>query len=98
MFDITYSIKNKEAAKNKLLEGAVGDSKEKAKIIANAAGISLGEIVEVDYSWGEIQFLRSPVNVLKAASCYDEEESYPMDINPEDITVEDTVTVVWSIL
>ena len=97
VFDIAYSIKDKEAAKNRLLEEAIADSKEKAKIIAKAAGINLGEIVEVDYSWGELQFFRSTVDMLEADDCYDEDECYPMDINPEDITAEDTVTVVWSI-
>ena len=98
-FDINYSIRDKEAAKNKLLEEAVADSKEKAIIITKAAGINLGEIVAIDYSWEEIEFLRSPVNVFKAASRYEyeDEDCYPVDINPEDITAEDTVTVVWSI-
>ena len=98
-FDINYSIRDKEAAKNKLLEEAVADSKEKAIIITKAAGINLGEIVAIDYSWEEIELLRSPVNVFKAASRYEyeDEDCYPVDINPEDITAEDTVTVVWSI-
>lgn len=59
---INYTIKDKESAKNELLANAVADSKEKAKVLANAAGVELGEIVTIDYSWGEINFVSSPIN------------------------------------
>ena len=43
-FQITYTIKNAEEAKNLLLKRAVEDSKKKSEILAEAAGIHLGNI------------------------------------------------------
>lgn len=97
-FRINYTVKDPEAAKNRLLAQAVADSKEKAKVLAEAAGVSLGDIVRIDYSWGELEIVSAPVercmmNAPKAARA----DGYAMDIEPEDIDVTDTVTVVWEI-
>ena len=53
-FSINYTVKDTESAKNKLLAKAVEDSKTKAKILAKASGVLLGEIISIDYSWYEI--------------------------------------------
>ena len=51
-FSIEYTVSNPEAAKNKLLGEAVKDSMSKAGVLAAAAGVTLGDIVNIDYSWG----------------------------------------------
>ena len=99
-FSISYTLKDPEAAKNMLLGKAVRDASEKAKVLTEAAGKKLGEIQSIDYSWGEISFETRPVNrLMKAAAFADAEEScsYDMDIEPDDIDVSDTVTIVWEI-
>lgn len=99
-FKINYTIKDKEAAKNMLLGKAVIDSREKANILTKAAGVELGEVMNIDYSWGEIEFMVNPMHNLMSAceigQC-NEDDSYDMDIEPDDIDVSDTVTVVWGI-
>ncbi len=100
-FRISYTVKDPEAAKNELLGKAVNDAKEKAAVITAAAGVALKDIQNIDYSWGEIEFEVSPMNRLMkpsaAASDMYEDECYDMDIEPDDIEVSDTVTVVWEI-
>lgn len=95
-----YTIRDVEAAKNELLAKAVADSKMKAKVLSEAAGVELGDIVTIDYSWDEIAFKTVPmercVTLAKSAGgasdgCYD------MDIEADDIKVSDCVTVVWEI-
>ena len=101
-FRISYTVKDPEAAKNELLGKAVTDSKEKAAVLTAAAGINLGNIQSIDYSWGEIDFVYSPMN--RYMECSDAcmqapiaEKGFAMDIEPDDIDVSDTVTVVWEI-
>jgi len=100
-FRISYTVKDPEAAKNELLGKAVKDAKEKAAVITAAAGVTLKDIQSIDYSWGEIEFEVSPMNrLMKAcapapAAC--EDACYDLDIEPDDIEVADTVTVVWEI-
>lgn len=99
---LSYTIKDQEAAKREMLGKAVADAKGKAAVLANAAGVSLREIQSIDYSWGEINFEFSPMN--RCMSIADEgifggmaAKSYAMDIEPDDIEVSDTVTVIWEI-
>jgi len=96
-FRINYTIKDTEAAKNKLLAKAVADSKEKAKVLAEAAGVTLGDIVNIDYSWGELEIISRPVERCMMSAPNAAADSYKMDIEPDDIDVTDTVTVVWEI-
>ncbi len=94
-FRIHYTVKDTEAAKNKLLAKAVADFKEKAKVLAEAAGVTLGAIVTIDYSWGELEIFSAPVERCMMSAANDAADSYRMDIEPDDIDVTDTVTVVW---
>lgn len=98
-FRINYTIKDTEKAKNQLLGKAVADSKEKARVLTEAAGVKLGDIITIDYSWGEITFLAEPMarNMSLAEECCMAGDSYDIDIEPDDIAVSDTVTVVWQI-
>ena len=99
-FSIQYTISDAESAKNELLAKAVEDSKIKANVLSTAAGVSLKEIMTIDYSWGEIDFVTRPVNELMMRSCIDSElaeESINFDIEADDIDVTYTVTVIWSI-
>lgn len=99
-FTIQYTISDPEAAKNELLAKAIEDSKVKANVLSTAAGVSLKDIVTIDYSWGEIDFVTRPVNELMLRECCAEpvrEKGIDLDIEADDIDVTDTVTVIWSI-
>ncbi len=97
-FHIAYFVKDQEAAKNALLAGAVADAKEKAAVLSRAAGVVLKDIQTVDYSWGEVRFETHLMECLPGdAGPSRVRGSYDMDIEPDDIDAEDTVTVVWEI-
>ena len=92
---ILYTVRDEEAAKNLLLAKAVEDAKAKASTLATAAGVSLLGIQSIDYSWGEIRFESTPLDRgLAMPTCA---EGFALDIDPDDIEVNDTVTVVWEI-
>ena len=98
-FRISYTVKDPEVVKNELLAKAVKDAVSKAGVLSEAAGLRLGGIQNIDYSWGQVDFEVHAVNSLcetKMLAC-DEYRSYNMDIEPDDIDVQDTVTVVWEI-
>ena len=100
-FRISYTVSDPEAVKNELLARAVKDSQIKARVLSEAAGVSLKELQSIDYSWGQIEFEVSPMAGMQAKRmAYDTVEEYgsfDMDIEPDDIEVTDTVTVVWEI-
>lgn len=98
-FRIQYTVSNPESAKNALLSDAVRDAREKALVLSKAADITLGEIMSVNYSFEEVNLTVSPMSNMmlgecKMADCADEID---IDINPDDVVAEDTVTVIWAI-
>ena len=98
-FRISYTIKDKEKAKNELLGKAVKDAAEKAAVLTQAAGVKLMEIQSIDYSWGDMEMETAPMNRMMTCAKRGgaAADSYDVDIEPDDISVSDTVTVVWEI-
>ena len=98
-FRISYTVKDPEATKNTLLGKAVKDAREKASFLSEAAGIGLKDIQSIDYSWGEIDFEYRPMNggILAERCMAEPTAAYSLDIEPDDIEVSDTVTVLWEI-
>ena len=100
-FRIEYTVAEPEKCKNELLKNAVTDAKAKADVLSKASGVNLGEIITIDYSWAEIDFVSRPMDKLMLEECCvrscEPDEAYDIDINPDDIDVTDSVTVVWGI-
>ncbi len=99
-FRIVYTVKNMEAARTLLLKQAVTDSKNKAKILSEAAEVKLGDIISIDYSWEKRDVASAPVGrFIEIMALKDDTfDDCTVDIEPEDIDVSDTVTVVWKII
>ena len=95
-FELGFSIKDKDAIQADLLEKAIANAAEKATILAKASGVSLGEIMHIDYSWGELR-LYSDTNLSDETDHSMIASFSKMEIEPEDVEVNDTVTVVWNI-
>jgi uncharacterized protein YggE len=99
-FNMMYTVKDVEAVKNDLLAKAVSDSKAKAQVLAEASGVSLGEIVNIDYSWGELDIYSNPLTfgskrMNSKMDC--DEAAFDLDMEADDINVQDTVTILWEI-
>ncbi len=95
---ISYTVSDPEAAKDELLTSAVKDAGHKARVLTEAAGLTLGKIESMDYSWGELDLEVRPMYRMEAAgSILAAKASFDMDLEPDDIQVTDTVTVIWQI-
>lgn len=97
-FSFRFTVKDPERVKNDLLTAAVKDATEKAKVLAAAAGVKLLAPAEINYSCTEVEvrsraFMAAELadNGLRAAA------PVAVELNPDDIGVTDTVTVVWTI-
>jgi hypothetical protein len=95
---IEFTVKDPAAINGEMLRSATVNAKSKAETLCAASGVKMGELLSIDYSWGD-RALRSNTRFDMA------EESMPMmamgksiDIAPEDIEVTDTATFVWEIL
>lgn len=90
--NISFDLKDKQALQKELLETAVELAKRNAEIIARSAGITLGPIRSIEYGWSEVR--------LEGSLCFEARE-FPnalADIEPEDLTAQDSVTITWDII
>lgn len=96
---LSYTVRDREAAKNALLASAVSDARSKAEVLTQAAGLRLKELQSIDYSWGELNLEVRPMNrsLMMAKGAASAEEGYRLDIEPDDVEVSDTVTLIWEI-
>lgn len=93
-----YTVSHPEEVVNRLLASAVKDAKGKAAALSEAAGVTLGEIVEISYSDTEQDYSVRPYR--ENLACRQAVFSAPPqpEIQPDDIEVSDTVKVVWEIV
>ena len=95
---ISFTVKEPSAVNEALLKSATINAKKKAEILCEASGAKLGELVNIDYNWGELNIYSRTsydmeMDCLKAKAA----TPYSLDIEPDDIDATDTVTFVWQI-
>lgn len=95
-FSIKYKMKDYSEMKELLLERSVVDAKKKAIIISKAAGVKLGEIINIDYSWSDINIYHKDNVIYESMDCC-ESSIEAIDLEAEDLSTSDTVTVTWEI-
>ena len=96
---IAFTVKNPARVSEELLINATENARAKAEILCKASGSTLGQLLNIDYNWGEL-------NVFSRTS-YDVEDCIqPLmamskcaapEIEPDDIDVSDTVAFTWEI-
>lgn len=81
-----------------LLENACVNAKAKAGILAKASGVTLGDLISIDYNWGELH-LFSQTQYDMEDDCMRMASAAPtsIEIEPDDIDISDSVTFVWEI-
>lgn len=92
---LTFSVKDKDALRKRVLTQAVQAAKENAQTLATAAGVNLGKLIQMDYGWAEVRIYDREASMVCQASA--ETPQSEADIEPEDVTAEDTVTLVYEI-
>lgn len=93
---IDFTVKDSSAVGGELLKAAVKNAREKAEILCAASGAKLGELLSIDYNWGELH-LYSATDYDVEGKCMMFGAADDMDIEPEEIKARDTATFAWEI-
>ena len=93
---IDFTVKDSSAVSGELLKAAVKNAREKAEILCAASGAKLGELLSIDYNWGELH-LYSETDYDVEGKCLMMGAADDMDIEPEEIKARDTATFEWEI-
>lgn len=93
---IAFTVKDATAINEEMLRSATVNARRKAEILCEASGKTLGDLINIDYSWGEVDIYSHT-----RYDCCEEMLAAPtaraIEIEPEDIQTSDTATFVWEI-
>jgi hypothetical protein len=90
---IHFLLTDDTKLKELLLQDAVADATQKANILALAAGVRLDDILAITYDWSNIVY-RNREMMLEESVAY---SAAAIDIQPDNVSASDTVTIVWEI-
>ena len=95
---IQFTVKDKTAAENALLEDAAKNAREKAEVLAAASGARLGELLSISYHFeGKDMMSRTQYGMDTLCLAKANRAAAPT-VAPEDIDLTDEVSFVWTIL
>jgi len=89
---LAFTVSDTEAVRQKVLADAVANAKTRARIIAGAAEVNLGKILNIEYGYTEIHVSSRENDLVCSDSAPSE-----IDFDPEDVSAEDSVTITWEI-
>lgn len=96
IINIFYSVSDSKACEKELIAKAVTEAKEKAIIIAECCDVKLKRIVEINYTKNNMDFTSDSYEIMpQALKCAN--EHFKIDIEPEEIVKEDSVTLIYEI-
>lgn len=96
---IAFTVRSPAKVSKELLESAALNARAKAEILCRASGCEMGQLLSIDYNWGEL-------NIVSRTSYEMEDALIPLaamkkccspEIEPDDIDVSDTVAFTWEI-
>ena len=92
---VAFTVKNVTTINEEMLRFATANAKKKAEILWEASCVTMGDLIAIDYNWGELDIYSH----TRYDCC---EDTMPLmaksiDIDPDDIDVSDTATFIWEI-
>lgn len=94
---IRFTVKDPSAVNEALLVNAAENAKKKAEILCSASRVKLGELISIDYNWGELNIYSRTQYKVEDDCEYMLAAPTKINIEPENIDASDTVTFVWQI-
>lgn len=94
--NVQFSVKDKTAVSEELLINSTKNARNKAEILSQTSGVELGNLISIDYNWGELHLFSSAKYDMEDR-CMAMDSSCAPEFEPDDIDVNDSVTFVWEI-
>ena len=96
---ISFTAKDPSSIKDALLCEATANARKKAELLCNASGAKLGQLLTIEYNWGELDIHSNSKYKMDGDRYCDiiSQMITSIEIEPENIDVCDTATFVWEI-
>ena len=96
--NIDFTVKNPAAVNELILQDAAANARRKAEVLCAASGVKLGDLICIDYNWGEITYISQAKYAMEDCIMAAAAAPCDIDIDPDDIDAGDTATFVWEIV
>ncbi len=93
---LEFTVADKDAAKEALLAQAVITANAEAEVLCRAAGVKLGDLLHMEYGVQAPEIL-SPTRLEATGAALMSKRTALPELSPEDIILEDDVTLTWAI-
>ena len=93
---VSFDVSDRQALRSAAMEAAVIDARASARVLAEAAGATLGEMVRIDYSHIEVRTRGLAYELAEPAQAFARSMPAP-DVHPQALDAEEGVTVVWEV-
>lgn len=90
--NISFTISDPESVRQRVIAAAVANAQQRARIISEAAGQQLGQIISIEYGYVEIRVSSDSFSIGEGVLA-----DIAPEIEPADIESSDTVTIIWKI-
>lgn len=94
---VHFTIKNPKELNEELLKSAATNASEKAKILCEATGVKLGDLVNIVYNWHDLNTYSNTNYHLEKRCLAASTMQNNIDITPDDINFSEEVTFIWEI-
>jgi hypothetical protein len=91
---LSFGLKDATGFKKRAMEEAVANGKANAEILAKSAGVTLSDLLQIDYGWAEVRFRHE---IYEPSYSIAAEPSPPPDIEPSDVSTEESVTLIYEL-
>lgn len=94
-FNMRFSVKDKDSMKKDVMLDATRNARFNAEVLAEASSVELGNLIKIEYSWGDFHFYSR----VDYDCCMDDTNDYSpyVEFHPDSIEISDNVSFVWEI-
>ena len=94
---ISFTVKDATALNEEMLRSATANARRKAEILCEASGVTLSDLIAIDYNWRELDIYSNTHYDMTEECLKAPRGGLSVEIDPEDIDIRDTATFVWEI-
>lgn len=95
--NISYTLQDQRPSQLKMLGRAVSDARDKARIMADAVGCTLGKVLSINYRFQNLH-VASQARYIHSNAEAKASTSSSLDITPDDLVISDNVDVTFELV
>lgn len=95
--NVAFTVKDSEAITEAMLRAATANAKRNAEALCQASGVTLGELLSIDYNWGELNLISNTRYQVSNDCLAAPRMAKSIAIRPDDIALSDSAAFVWEI-